>query len=397
MERVDAPAAPGRKKARRRPQGRVVEFPPQAPRRPKLAVTGGSGLLGSRLIRALAARGSHDVVVFDLVPPTDVSPLVRHRFLDLNLPHADGTVLKLLLEERPDAIVHLASLRSPSREATYAHELNAIGPLHVLAAAGEAGTPRIILGSTTLVYGARGDNPNYLTEDHRLRPDPRDRFVGDFLEAEKHAREHARTHPDAKVAVLRFAPVLSPEVRNFRTRLFESPFVMTLLGYDPLFQFLHPDDAVDALLKAIDDPEAKGVFNIAPDGVVPLSTTLLLYGALPVPVFHTLGYALQEAAWLAGLGVMPGIHMHYLRYLCVADNARARKVLGFAPRHTTLENVLLTARARRGTGRALDWDALEDAVRRAAYRFERAVHPPRPENAPGGERRREKPDEKVAS
>jgi UDP-glucose 4-epimerase len=378
------------KTRRVRQQGRVVDFPAPAARRPKLAITGGSSLLGSGLLRALLARGSHDVVVFDLVPPPDFSPHVEHRFLDLNLPHADGTVLKLLLEERPDVIVHLAAVRSPSREATYAHELNAIGPLHVLAAAGEAGVPRIILGGTTLVYGARGDNPNYLTEEHRLRPDPRDRFVGDFVEAESHARQHAKTHPDARVTVLRFAPLLSPEVRDFRTRLFESPVVMTLLGYDPILQFLDPDDAVDALLRTIDTPTARGVFNIAPDGVIPLSTTLMMYGALPVPFFHPLAYALQETAWLAGVGVMPGVHAHYLRYLCVADNAKARRVLGFAPSKTTLETVLATARARRGRGRALDWDALEDAVRRAAYRFDRAVRKGRNGETAAKEPEREK-------
>lgn len=358
---------------RRRPQGKLVGFPPTPARRPKIAVTGGSGLLGGKLVRALAARGSHDVVVLDLVPPPDASAVVRHRFLDLNLPHADGAVLKLLLEEKPDAIVHLAALRSPSREATYAHELNAIGPLHVLAAAGEAGVSRIILGGTTLVYGARGDNPNYLTEDHPLRPDPHDRFVGDFVEAEKHAREHARSHPDSRVAVLRFAPLLSPEVRDYRTKLLESPFLVTLLGYDPLLQLLDPDDAVAALLRTIDVPGARGVFNIAPDGVLPLSTALLLYGTLPVPLLHTFAYPLFETAWLAGLGPMPGVHVHYLRYLCVADNAKARRVLDFTPSKTTLDTVLATARARRGSGRALDWDALADAAQRAAYRVERAV------------------------
>ena len=53
---------------------------------------------------------------------------------------------KLLLEEKPDVIVHLAQLRSPSHQTTYAHELNSIGALHVFAAAGEAKVPRVILG-----------------------------------------------------------------------------------------------------------------------------------------------------------------------------------------------------------------------------------------------------------
>ena len=357
--------------------GRVVRFP-KAPdalaRRPRVVVTGGSGFFGERLVRALLARGDRDVVVFDLVPPADL-PEVKHRFLDLNLPFADGSLFKLLMEEKPDVIVHLAQLRSPSRQTTYAHELNSIGALHVFAAAGEAKVPRILLGSTSLVYGARGDNPNFLTEDHPLRPDPEDRFVRDFVEAETHARSHVRRIPESRVQILRFVPLLSAEVRDYRTRLFAAPFSWQLMGYDPLLQALHPDDAVDALMRALDRPEAQGVFNIAPEGVVPLSTVRLLFGSLGIPVPHPLGYALYEATWLAGVGLMPGVHADYFRYLCVVDDAKARRILGFSAKHTTLEVVLETARARFGTGRLVDLDAVADDARSARYYFDQRVHP----------------------
>lgn len=378
----------GSSKRPRRPRGpravgNVVEFTSQ-PKRRKVVITGGNGVLGARFVKVLAARGDREIVVFDLAPSLDAPPDVRHRFVDLNLPHADGTVLKLLNEEQPDEIVHLAALKSPSRERTYAHELNSIGALHVLSAAGEAGVSRVILGGTTLVYGARGDNPNFLTEDHPLRPDPGDWFVRDFVEAEQHVRSHVKRHPQARVAVLRFAPLLSPEVRDYRTRLFESPAVFTMLGYDPLLQFLDPDDAVSALLRTLDAPDAKGVFNVAPEGVLPLSSVLLLYGALPVPLAHPLAYLAQDVAWLSGIGVMPGVHAHYMRYLCVADNEKTRRVLSWVPRKTTLEVVLETARARRGRGRALDFEALEEAARRAAYKV--ASRRRRPSSAAAPER-----------
>lgn len=358
--------------------GRVVRFPrtgAEPGRKARIVVTGGAGFFGARLVRALLLRGDREVVVFDLVPPADMPADVRHRFLDLNLPFADGSLYKLLLEERPDAIVHLAQLRSPSHQATYAHELNSIGALHVFAAAGEAKVPRVILGSTSLVYGARGDNANFLTEDHPLRPDPRDRFVRDFVEAESHAREHVRRHPETSVQILRFVPLLSPEVRDYRAKLFASPVAWTLMGYDPLVQALHPDDAVDAILRALDRPGVNGVFNVAPEGVLPLSTIRLLFGSIGVPVPHPLAYALYEAAWLAGVGVMPGIHAHYLRYLCVVSNERARNALGFSPKRTTLDCALETARARFGEGRVVDFDLLTDTARAADFAYERRVHP----------------------
>jgi UDP-glucose 4-epimerase len=348
-----------------------------------VAVTGASGLFGSRLVRQLAAHGDREVVVFDLVPVPDVGPQVRHRFVDLNLPHADGTVFRLLKEEKPDVIVHLAALRSPTREGTYAHELNSIGALHVLAAAGEANISRVILGSTTLVYGARGDNPNFLTEDHPLRPDPQDRFVQDFVEAENHARQHSKRHPHSRVSILRFAQPLAPDVRDYRAKTFESAATISLLGYDPLIQALDPDDGVAAVLAALDRPDLRGVFNIAPEGVLPLSTVYLLYGTLAIPVPHPLAYPLIEAAWLSGIGLMPGVHAHYFRYLCLADNAKARRELAWEPRKTTLQTVLQTARARRGSGRLLDFDKIEEEAHLAAYEHEVEVKRPRRGQASG--------------
>ncbi len=375
----DDKTTPARRRARRprgasEPPGTVVEFTPAARRR-KIAITGGAGILGTKLVKLLAARGDREIVVFDLANAHDPPPEVRHRFIDLNLPYADGTLLKLLQEERPDELVHLAAVRSPMRDSTYAHELNSIGTLHVLAAAGEAGIKRIIIGSTTLVYGARGDNPNYLTEDHVPRPDPQDRFVRDFVEAEQHVRQHVKSHPDCSISVLRFAPFLSPEVRDYRARMLEGPVLFTLLGYDPLLQVLDVDDGVAALLAAVDRPEARGVFNVTPDGVLPLSTFCLLYGTLPIPLPHPLAYTVHESLWLAGIGLMPGVHAHYLRYLCIAANDKAKKVLGWAPRLTTLEVVLATVKARRAKGRAIDFDELSKAALAAEYRFAQSVRP----------------------
>lgn len=380
-------ARPRRRSARARAaEGRVIDFS-TGTRRPKVAVTGGAGFLGSRLVKALALGDQWEIVVFDLAPAANVPGEVKYRFLDLNLPHADGAVYKLLRDEKPDLVVHLAALRSPSKDTTYTHELNSLGALHVLAAASEAKVPRVVMGSTTFVYGARGDNPNYLTEEHPLRADPQDRFVQDFVEAERHARDFQRRHPDAKCAVLRFAQVLAPEVRDYKTRYLEGPAAMTMLGYDPLLQVLHPEDATSALLMAVETPEARGVFNIAADGVIPLSSALMLYGTLPVPVPHMVAYTLAETAWLLGMGIAPGIHSHYVRYLCCVSNEKAKKVLGWQPKWSTLDTVLTTVRARRARGRILDWSVLEETVRRADYLYEQRVHrrpaPEPPDVKPG--------------
>ena len=94
-----------------------------------------------------------------------------------------------------------------ARDTTYAHELESIGTLNVLAAAAAAGVRHVVLRSFTAVYGARGQNPNFLTEDLPLQPSPGLAWVRDKLEAEQHAASFARRYPQMAVtrAALRAA------------------------------------------------------------------------------------------------------------------------------------------------------------------------------------------------
>jgi UDP-glucose 4-epimerase len=119
----------------------------------------------------------------------------------------------------------------------------------------------------------------------------------------------------------------------------------------------------------------RGVFNVAPEGILPISSVRLFFGSIGIPVPHPLAYAAYEAAWLAGIGVMPGVHAHYIRYLCVVSNDKARSVLGYTPRKTTIDCVLETARARFGNGRLVDFDVLAEAAKTADFAYERRVHP----------------------
>ena len=66
----------------------------------------------------------------------------------------------------------------------FAHEVEVIGTLHVLAAAARAGVKKLVVPSYTLVYGARPGNPALLREDAPLHGCPASRFVSDRVEVE---------------------------------------------------------------------------------------------------------------------------------------------------------------------------------------------------------------------
>ena len=134
------------------------------------------------------------------------------------------------------------------------------------------------MASSTQLYGPRFDNPNFLSENHPLRGLTGCPFLGDKIDAEQQVQAYARDHQEAHVTVLRFAPMIGPTVESYITRWLAGGLVPTLLGFDPLLQFVHEVDALAALKLAI-DRDVSGIFNIAGEGVLPVSTVIKLAGA----------------------------------------------------------------------------------------------------------------------
>jgi UDP-glucose 4-epimerase len=311
----------------------------------RLAVTGGGSFLGGRLLpRLVEARGADGVVAID-VGPAPAALRARHRELDLTEPASDQTLLDVFREEDVSTVVHLAFFTGPRKDATYAHELESIGTLNLLAAAAAAGVRHVVLRSWTAVYGARGQNPNYLTEDMPLQPALGLGWMRDKLEAEQHAASFARRYPGMAVTVLRMAILFGPGVHTFYTRIFDRRLLPVLLGYDPLVQLLHPDDAVAALEAAIREPRP-GAFNVVPSRPIPLLSALHLAEKVPVPVPHPLAYAAADVMWAAGVGHAPAGFVDYVRFPFVADGDKARRELGFSARHSSREALLSYLRYR---------------------------------------------------
>jgi len=299
----------------------------------RLAITGTASFLGARLLRRLAEeRGGDQVVAVDVAPPPAALSGVRFQKLDLTQPAADQRLLDVLKQEGVDTVVHMAFFTTPRRDGTYAHELESIGTLAALAASAAAGVKRFVQRSFTAVYGARGHNPSFLTEDRPLQPSPALGWARDKLESEQHAAAFARRYPQMTVTVLRFAPLFGPGVANFYTRIFDNRVVPVLMGYDPLVQLLHPDDALDAAERAV-RKAPKGIFNVVPRSPIPLVSALHLAEKIPVSVPHPAAYAIADLLWAMGLVEAPGGFVDYVRYPCVADGEKAERELGFKARY----------------------------------------------------------------
>jgi UDP-glucose 4-epimerase len=298
-----------------------------------VAVTGACGFLGSRLIQWMEEdRRFYKILAIDVRKPD--FPLAKTQFhrIDLTLPTAGSALASVLKREGADTLVHLAFLSDFTHRAEWAHELESVGTMHVLDACAECRIARYIHWGLTACYGARPTNPNYLTEERRLPVMGESNFLADKIEAEKQVAQFKKENPQAAVAVLRTAPIVGPTIDNFVTRYLKHRFVPTLLGYDPLVQLLHEDDAVAAFKLALEQP-VDGIYNIVGRGVLPLVTALALMGRVCLPVPYSAAVSAVRVLWLVqAVNVPPGF-LDFLRYLWVADGSKAARVLGWTARH----------------------------------------------------------------
>ncbi len=311
-----------------------------------IAITGVHSFVGRRLLQWLERETHFErIIALDKEPPRTAHDKTSFYKIDLTRPVVDADIADILKRESVDTVAHLAFLSRPSHDSAHAHELENIGTLYVLNACAAAKTRRFLLGSTTLVYGANPLNPNYLTEKHPLKTGDASRFIRDKVEAELQTRRYAQ-ETGRLVTVLRPCSVLGPTIDNLATRFFSHRVVPTMMGYDPLVQFLHEDDLLSGFQLALLN-DAPGEFNLVGKGVMALSTVLAVSGQLTLPVPYFAARSLLNLAWAAELADAPPTFLDFLRYLCVADGARAEEKLGFVPRFSTKETLLDFIRTQR--------------------------------------------------
>ncbi|MEZ4308270.1 MAG: NAD-dependent epimerase/dehydratase family protein [Polyangiaceae bacterium] len=302
-----------------------------------VALTGAASFLGRNLIGLLEDDPRIDrIVAIDVRAPDTAGKKTRLYEIDLAGAASADRVAEVLAAEQARTLVHLAFLSSPTPAVAWAHELESVGAMHVFQAARQAGLAKLVVWSQTILYGAHPENPNFLDERHPLRADLQEPFFADKIAAEREANAFAQKAKGTTVTILRTAPILGPTVQNYVTRYLTQRVVPTLMGFDPLWQFVHEVDALAAFKLAIVQ-DFPGTFNIVGDGVLPLSTIVRLAGRRPVPMLTSAARLAVGALWTARAGVAPPSFLRYLRYLCVADGEKAKNVMGFVPAFTTRE------------------------------------------------------------
>ncbi|GAA2107338.1 NAD-dependent epimerase/dehydratase family protein [Microlunatus panaciterrae] len=298
-------------------------------------VTGVSRDLGARFARALAAVDGHEVIGVDVVPP-------RHDLGAASFVRADirnPVISKVITGRGVDTVVHMAVVATPGSVGgrSSMKEINVIGTMQLLAACQKAESIRkLVVQSSVSVYGASPRDPVRFTEEMSARVQPRTGFGKDSVEIETYVRGLARRRPDVVVTTLRLANLMGAGVDSHVTRYLSLPVVPKVMGFDARLQFLHPSDAVTALLLAT-ELDIPGTFNVGAPDIVTLSQALRMMGRPSVGVLHEIAPVAVGLFRQARLVDFSADQIDALTYGRAMDISRFTEATGFRPRYSSRE------------------------------------------------------------
>jgi len=300
-------------------------------------VTGVSRYLGSRLAGVLQSDSSIERVVgVDTVPPRpDVARLLgRTQFVRADI--RNPLIAKVVAQNEVDTVVHMNVIATPlgAGGRTAMKEINVIGTMQLLAACQKAPSMRkLVVKSTTAVYGSSPRDPALFTEDVEPRAVPKSGYAKDAVEVEGYVRGFGRRRPDVDLTLLRFTNFIGPTIETPLTRYFSLPVVPTVLGFDPRIQLCHEADGIQ-VLRAATLQDHPGIFNVGGSGVLLLSQAIRRMGRPSFPVPSPAVSLVAQAFRRGGLVDFSPEQMRYLEHGRVAATARLRARFGWAPRPT---------------------------------------------------------------
>jgi UDP-glucose 4-epimerase len=232
----------------------------------RVLVTGGAGFIGHHLAMALVARGD-DVVILDDFSTGQRERLDRvgaSRVVEADLRAGPG--LADALRDR-EVVFHLAAIASVAKSVEDPETTNAVNvdaTLRLMVESGRAGVRRVIVASSSAVYGPEASLPSRESD----RPDPGSPYATSKLAAEHYVHNLGASSGIETVA-LRFFNVFGPGQDPKAEYAAVVPrFIVAALGHDqPTIygdglqsrDFIHVDDVVAANLCAAATPDVAGL------------------------------------------------------------------------------------------------------------------------------------------
>lgn len=248
-------------------------------------------------------------------------------------------ISRLIDVTRVDTVVHtqIFGANRPGESSRMLHDMNVIGTMNLLAAcASSPHVRKVIIRSSTSIYGASPRDPAFFTEDMEAKSSLRDQYSRDIAEVESYARDYQHRAPHSCVTILRFANSVGEAVDTAFTRYLASQVVPTHAGFNPRLQFIMDSDAVAALAHGV-RVWKPGVFNVAGPGAITLWKFLRLAGRIPMPLIPPMLSPVLGMLERTGALYVPARYDRTLKYGRGVSTRKMIDDLGFVPEYTTRE------------------------------------------------------------
>ncbi|MBI3436954.1 MAG: NAD-dependent epimerase/dehydratase family protein [Proteobacteria bacterium] len=302
-----------------------------------VAVTGGSGQLGTLIVERLVNRHDVDVVVsIDVKPPGIASAKLRAVHADVR----DGDLARHLAG--CSALVHCAFLVTTNAPAPEFRAINVEGSINVFTAAAAAGVMTIVHLSSIMAYGCVRGHPVPITEDAARVEQPDFPYAACKFALEAYLDRFAAEHPHIAVCRIRPNVLLGRDVPHVLGRLLRYNLVPDL-DEAPL-PIVADEDVADLVLLAL-EKRARGAFNAAASDLRSADELAAAFGMHVLRIPMALVYPYMALDWgLKRIGSCLPYDAAWLTrtrgVTLVASSARARAELGWQPRYPTAESVL---------------------------------------------------------
>ena len=296
----------------------------------RILVTGITGQLGRIVAQKLDAAG-HEVIGIDRRPWYGAPKKVQLYQVDIRKRGAEDVFRK----HRPEAVVHMATVTHVYTQSDDRYRINLGGTRAVFDHSVEYGVKQVLIIGRHTFYGAAADSPLYHTEEEPPMATASFPELADLVAADLYAGSALWRYPQLDTAVLRVCYTLGPSKHGTLATYLDPPRVPTLLGFDPLFQFLHEEDVAHAVELAL-ARKLRGVFNVA--GLPPLPLSNIIAQA------HRFALPLPEFVFTSMLGrfglprLTPGAVAH-IKYPVVVDARRFVEATGFSATHSAEDTI----------------------------------------------------------
>lgn len=300
--------------------------------RPGVVVTGISGNLGRALAKLL--HKEERVIGLDRRPFWGRPKDIEMYEIDLRKKKAEDVFRR----NEVKAVIHMGIMHDPRMSMEEHHSFNVIGTTRILEYCAKYSVKRVVILSSTSVYGPSPDNSNFLSEDAPLMGASRFSGVRDLIEVDMLAGSFFWRHPHIETVILRPVHIVGPTIKNASSNYLRLKRPWTLAGFDPMVQLIHFEDVARALMLAL-RPEAKGVYNVVGPGEVPLSAIFRELGRSPIPIPHVAARPLLSTLFKYRLASFPGEELDHIQFLCAVDGSRWKSQLGWKPRYSMRETI----------------------------------------------------------